>query len=135
LQIEDRKLKKENHRMSWKRWRGVLAREDDILSDHLAEHASEVARDEDLDMTVTERGRIKGKSIVFPKPLGFPDGTEVFVRVESVEEVERTQSEAAVAFAGLPFFGMWADRPDMQDSASWVNEERATWQTRSTPQD
>lgn len=86
-------------------------------------------------MTVVERGRIKGKTIVFPKPLGLPEGAEVYVRVETVEEVESAQDTAVQDFAELGFFGMWADRSDMQDSANWVNEERATWQIRSDPQD
>ncbi|OQA45666.1 MAG: hypothetical protein BWY52_01198 [Chloroflexi bacterium ADurb.Bin325] len=85
-------------------------------------------------MTVIERGRIKGKSIVFTKPLGFPDGTEVNVRVEAAETTDKEES-ALDAFANLPFFGMWADRPEMEDGPRWVQEERATWQTRSTQQD
>lgn len=85
-------------------------------------------------MTVVERGRIKGKSIIFAKRLGFPDGTEVNVRVEPAEET-RGQDATSGGFSKLPFFGMWADRPEMEDSATWVREERATWQTRSARQD
>lgn len=85
-------------------------------------------------MTVVQRGKIKGKTIVFPKSLGIPEGTEVYVRVETVEEVEGTD-KAALAFANLDFFGMWADRADLPDSVTWVNEERATWQTRSDRRD
>lgn len=86
-------------------------------------------------MMVIERGKIKGKSIVFPKKLGYPDGTEVYVRVETVEDVERSQSSAGEAFSDLPFFGMWAARTEMADSSTWVREERAKWQTRSDQQD
>ena len=85
-------------------------------------------------MTVIERGRIKGKSIVFAKRLGSPDGTEVNVRVEAAETTDRA-GQAPGAFSELPFFGMWADRPEMEDGLRWVHEERATWQTRSTRQD
>lgn len=85
-------------------------------------------------MTVIERGRIKGKSIVFAKRLGFPDGTEVNVRVEAAGTTDR-EGQALSAFLDLPFFGMWADRPETEDSVRWVHEERATWQTRSTRQD
>jgi hypothetical protein len=86
-------------------------------------------------MSVIERGKIKGKTIVFPRPLGLPEGTEVYVRVETVEEVEAAKDAAGGGFSELAFFGMWADRANMPDSATWVNEERATWQTRSDPQD
>jgi hypothetical protein len=121
--------------MSWKHWRGILAGEGDVLSEHLAEHAREVAREGVSGMAVIERGKVKGKSIVFQKPLGLPDGTEVYVSVATVEEVERMQGETPAAFSELPFFGMWADRSDMEDSAAWIREERAKWQTRSTRQD
>ncbi|MBI2843112.1 MAG: DUF2281 domain-containing protein [Armatimonadetes bacterium] len=30
----------------------------------------------------------------------------------------------------LPFFGMWADREDMTDSAAWVRKERERWDER-----
>ncbi len=86
-------------------------------------------------MTMIERGRIKGKSIVFPKKLGYPDGTEVYVRVETVEDAERSQRQAGEVFSDLPFFGMWADRTDMHDGVAWVREERAKWETRSDRQD
>lgn len=86
-------------------------------------------------MTVVERGKIKGKTIVFSQPLGLPEGTEVYVRVETVEDVERAAIGGENDFGELGFFGMWANRPEMQDSIRWVNEERATWQTRSDPQD
>ncbi len=86
-------------------------------------------------MTAIERGKIKGKSIIFPKNLGYPDGTEVYVRVETVEDAERSQREAGEAFSNLAFFGMWADRTDMRDGAAWVREERVKWETRSDRQD
>lgn len=86
-------------------------------------------------MTVVERGKIRGKSIVFSRSLGLPDGAEVYVRVETVEEVEAARDAATTDFGELGFFGMWADRAEMRDSVNWVNEERATWQIRSDPRD
>ena len=85
-------------------------------------------------MTVVQRGKVKGKTIVFPQPLDIPEGTEVYVRVETVEDVERA-GKATTAFSDLDFFGMWSDRTDMPDSVSWINEERATRQTRSDRRD
>jgi hypothetical protein len=38
-------------------------------------------------------------------------------------------------FASLPFFGMWADREEMQDGAAWVRQEREQWQQRAARQD
>ncbi len=45
------------------------------------------------------------------------------------------ESTADDGFADLPFFGMWADREDMKDSAAWVREERASWNQRVKSQD
>jgi len=30
----------------------------------------------------------------------------------------------------LPFFGMWADRKDMDDSGKWVRQQREQWHDR-----
>jgi hypothetical protein len=85
---------------------------------------------------MTERGRVEHGRIVFPRPLSLPDGTEVVVHIEPL--VAEGQPEARgddEDFGSLPFFGMWADRPDMDDSAAWVRSEREQWQRRTTPDD
>lgn len=47
-----------------------------------------------------------------------------------------TNREAANGgdFENLPFFGMWADRDEMNDSVDWVRREREKWQQRLTQQ-
>lgn len=35
-------------------------------------------------------------------------------------------------FAHLPFFGMYADREDMEDGVAWVRWERERWNERLT---
>ena len=84
----------------------------------------------------TEQGRVQGGTIVFSKPLPLAEGTEVTVRIEAVVQ-EPGESRFAVnaAFGTLPFFGMWADRDDMADSAAWVGKERQRWQQRTSRQD
>jgi hypothetical protein len=54
----------------------------------------------------------------------------------SVEELLKRSVAAYLpqAQAGLPFepigFGMWADRPEMQDAAKWVDDRREREWTR-----
>jgi len=90
-----------------------------------------------MTMTLMEQGKVVGRGIVFPKPLRLPEGTEVMVQIRPV--VENTKAMAAPAedldFRSLPFFGMWAGREDMKDSAAWVRKEREKWQQRATRQD
>ncbi len=87
-------------------------------------------------MGLTEHGRVHGATIVFSKPLPLAEGTEVAVRIEPLTKESRgSRGVEEVGFATLPFFGMWADRPDMADSAAWVSEERQRWQQRVTRQD
>lgn len=85
-------------------------------------------------MTFHEHGRIQRGAIVLPRPVPLPEGTEVTVRIE----MSGADTPAAIAngnFTSLPFFGMWADREDMADSAQWVRREREQWQKRTSRQD
>ena len=83
-----------------------------------------------------ERGKVKGRSIVFPRPLALPEGTEVIVQIQPFVVTTRPIAQADDReFRTLPFFGMWADREDMQDSVTWVRREREKWQQRATRQD
>jgi len=79
---------------------------------------------------MTGRGRVQGASIVFPEVLGIPDGSEVLVHIECPTAATPVSSSSE-DFAALPFFGTWADRDDMADSAEWVRDERERWQTRA----
>ena len=76
-------------------------------------------------MSFVERGEVRGGTIVFARPLELPEGAEVVVRIESVNEgkADAALSED-VPFEELPFFGMWADREDLEDGAAWVRKER-----------
>ena len=82
---------------------------------------------------MTERGKVQSGGIVFDEPLGLPEGTEVFVRIEPVEDSTMNATNGD-DFENLPFFGMWADRDDMSDSVAWVRREREEWQQRLTQQ-
>jgi hypothetical protein len=87
-------------------------------------------------MALRERGKIQAGSIVFPKPLALPEGTEVLVSIEPLAVKEPTASpDKEEDFVALPFFGMWRDRQDMKDSAAWVRKERKRWQQRVGRQD
>ena len=82
--------------------------------------------------TLFERGKVKGRGIVFPKRLTLPEGTEVMVRIEPVvENIKASTPAEDLDFKGLPFFGMWADREDMKDSVAWVRKEREQWHQRA----
>jgi hypothetical protein len=80
-------------------------------------------------------GRVQNRTIVFTEPLQVPEGTEVFVQIESVEVAPSDAAGTVQEFATLPFFGMWADRQDIQDSAAWVRQGREQWQHRATRPD
>ncbi len=87
-------------------------------------------------MIKVERGKVKDGGIVFPEPLKLPEGTEVAVAIETLSDSEDSSHRADdTGFAVLPFFGMWADREEMQDSAAWVRRERERWQQRAARQD
>lgn len=84
-------------------------------------------------MTWIGRGRVQGGSIILSEPISFPEGTEVVARVEPlVDEPETTPSESAKVSGG-DFFGMWADREEMRNSAEWVRGERSKRSQRSAP--
>lgn len=85
-------------------------------------------------MTLTERGKVEQGAIVLARPLGLPDGTEVVVQIEALEQ--GIDSVAAKRDPrSLPFFGMWADRADMNDPEGWLQRERDLWQQRATRPD
>lgn len=87
-------------------------------------------------MALKKSGKVQGRGIVFSEPLALPEGTEVVVFIEPLAAGEQTASPGAGAdFATLPFFGMWADRKDMRDSAAWVRRERERWQQRAVRRD
>jgi hypothetical protein len=87
-------------------------------------------------MAWVERGRVQGGALVFSTPLALPEGTEVLVQIEPLAQGEPADQEMDEdQFARLPFFGMWADREDLPDSAEWVRRERQQWQQRAARQD
>jgi hypothetical protein len=82
-------------------------------------------------MTIIEHGTVQGGKIVFAQPLELPEGAEVVVKIETIaEDLQNDNAADEIDFASLPFFGMWADREEMSDSAAWVRRERERWQER-----
>lgn len=87
-------------------------------------------------MTLIGRGKVQGGGIVFPEPLTLPEGTEVVIFIEAPAVGQQSGLPGTDEdFAALSFFGMWADREDMRDSAAWVRRERERWQQRAVRQD
>ena len=87
-------------------------------------------------MALTEHGKVQDGSILLSKPLPLPEGTEVVIHVEPISTARQsTTSDERDNFTALPFFGMWAEREDMSDSASWVRKERKKWRQRIIPQE
>lgn len=82
-----------------------------------------------------ENGRIEEGKIVLPHPLPIPEGTEVTVQIDTRESCQPAVPIIKDTFGSLPFFGMWTDRSDMNDSTQWVRKEREQWQRRATRQD
>ena len=65
----------------------------------------------------------------------MPDGTEVVVHIEPLAEGQESEVSVGGELPAKPFFGMWADRSDMEDSAAWVRSERKRWQRRDSSED
>ncbi len=87
-------------------------------------------------MALIEHGKVQDGSILLSKPLPLPEGTEVVIHVEPINSArESTTFDEHENFTALPFFGMWAEREDMSDSASWVRKKRKKWRQRIIPQD
>jgi hypothetical protein len=86
---------------------------------------------------VVIEGRIQGEGIHFDRPLPFPQGQRVIVRIEPVSGREgrpngdAAASEGPTRFADLPFFGQWSDRQDVPESETMVRQERQKWQQRA----
>ncbi len=100
-------------------------------------------------MDLFKRGKVHNGTLVFSKPLSLPEGAEVIVRVipvgngdecttaDASEELtavsigqDETSEDEQEDLLSLPFFGMWADREDMQDSVAWVRRQRSGWNHR-----
>jgi hypothetical protein len=77
-------------------------------------------------MEMVENGTIRSGQIVLAEPIGLPDGTAVVVHVEPVG-ADASARERAGDFKSLAFFGMWANRQDFADGATWVERERDRW--------
>lgn len=73
---------------------------------------------------------VRAGQIVLAKPLDLPEGTRVIIHIEPVAQGSAKTGEDR--FSSLPFFGMWADREDLADSAEWVHKEREQWQQPAT---
>jgi hypothetical protein len=85
-------------------------------------------------MGVIERGKVHSGQIILDHPLHFLEGTEVMVHVEPLEKLSMAPN-GKISITTLPFFGIWADREEMADSAEWVSKERERWTKRLARQD
>lgn len=83
-------------------------------------------------MEIVEHGIVRDGAIAFDNPLALPEGSRVIARVEvDLSSPEMSAGKLSTAeFRALPFFGQWADRTDLLDSAAYVQEERSKWQQR-----
>ncbi len=89
---------------------------------------------------IIEKGEVNNGHIILSKPLSLPEGTAIIVQIDLVgaekvvdtDETQNTETCEHEEFADLPFFGMWADRADMQDSVAWVRKQREKWVERVT---
>jgi hypothetical protein len=84
-------------------------------------------------MSIIEHGTVSNGAIALDRPLSLPEGSKARVQVEVESPTSAnppTPELTADAFASLQFFGRWADRQDMADSAEYVRKEREKWQQR-----
>ena len=92
-------------------------------------------------MAMQELGRVQDGTVVLKAPINLPDGTEVLVHIEVVTErnagppASTLGASARLARAdeaeGTPrFYGLWADRAEMEDSTAWLRKQREAWTSR-----
>ena len=89
-------------------------------------------------MVIIEHGVVSNGGIALDKPLPLPEGSKVTVQIETTApEASNQQDDEAIRAlkAEFPFIGQWADREDIQDSSTYVREQRAKWQQRPYRQD
>ena len=86
-------------------------------------------------MVVIREGRIERGSVVLPDAVDLPDSTAVRVVIEVVPAGGERSADESIDFATAPFFGSWAHRDDLADSAAWVSSQRDAWQQRTTRPD
>lgn len=80
---------------------------------------------------MTRRAKVQDGGLLFEEPLALPEGTEVEVEIGALLSPESPPDRTDVAMLSeLPFFGMWADREEMADSAAWVRRQREQRQQR-----
>ncbi len=83
-------------------------------------------------MPLIQRGKVQDGKIVFAEPVALPEGSEVLVSIEPFAEPNRAPpAQQAEDFVSLPFFGMYANREDLEDSVAWVHRERQKWHHRA----
>jgi hypothetical protein len=81
-------------------------------------------------MTLRLRGRITHGRIELAEGIPLPDGTDVLISVDILDEQPPIDEWDNEDMASWPVFGMWADRAEMQDSAAWVRSRREAWSER-----
>ncbi len=83
-------------------------------------------------MPLRVRAHFDGKSIVPNEPLDLPKDQELEIEVRIMPRAGRRRSAKRLParVTSMAFFGMWADREDMKDSADWVRKERERWNER-----
>jgi hypothetical protein len=80
-------------------------------------------------MAIIIRGHFDGKAIIPGQPVDLPHDRELEIEIR-VLSPRRARGRRGSKVTSMPFFGMWADREDMRDSAAWVRKERRRWTTR-----
>ena len=86
-------------------------------------------------MGVLLHGRVEDGRVILSDRVALPDGTDVLVSIEPLNEGETDPGTLDDDMSTWPQFGMWADRPEMRDSVAWVRSQRAQWRRRLRPED
>ena len=88
-------------------------------------------------MSVKIRAHYDGKNFVPDEPVDMPQDQEleIDVRLASKSLGKRMVRRRQPSVTSMPFFGIWADREDMQDSITWVRKERERWNERLSSRD
>jgi hypothetical protein len=84
-------------------------------------------------MSVIIKAHFDGKNIVPDSLVDLPSDQPLEVEVRLLPKKVKDSNKVIQrrsSITSLPFFGMWSDRTDIQDSTEWVNKERENWNNR-----
>ena len=80
-------------------------------------------------MSFIIKAHYDGKYIVPDSPVDLPIDQPLEIEIHLLPQKAK-DSNKEIDITSLPFFGMWSDRKDIENSVDWVNDERENWSSQ-----